>query len=59
MARNPVKQRNAQRELDAVVGSQRLPRMADRDDLPYVNALTKEVLRWRPILPLSKIVRIN
>ena len=54
MAQHPEIQKRAQEELDRVIGSNRLPLVSDRDDLPYVNAVAKEVLRWRPILPLSK-----
>lgn len=43
----------AQEELDKIVGRQRLPAFSDRVDLPYINAIYKEVLRWFPIVPLS------
>lgn len=49
----PEVQRKAQAEVDAVVGCDRLPRIADRDALPYVGAVLKEVLRWRPVVPLG------
>lgn len=41
----------AQRQLDAVVGRDRLPGFADRRRLPLVDAIVEEVLRWRPIAP--------
>lgn len=41
----PDTQRAAQDELDRVVGQNRLPTLEDRESLPYVTALTKEVLR--------------
>ena len=44
----------AQEELDRVVGENRLPSFQDRENLPYVNALIKEVLRWESIAPLGK-----
>ncbi len=44
----PEVQRQAQAELDAVVGRARLPTFADAPQLPYVRAIVKEVLRWRP-----------
>ncbi|ESK91872.1 cytochrome p450 [Moniliophthora roreri MCA 2997] len=54
MARHPEKQRLAQAELDALLCKEnRLPLMSDMPKLPYVNALIKETLRWRPILPFS------
>ncbi|KAJ6539005.1 cytochrome P450 [Mycena capillaripes] len=45
MALNPAVQAKAQHEIDAVVGGDRLPTFADREDLPYVDALVKEVCR--------------
>ncbi|KAF9036068.1 cytochrome P450 [Hymenopellis radicata] len=45
--------RKAQAEIDAVVGTDRLPTFADREHLPYVNALAKEVLRWNTVVPLA------
>lgn len=47
----PDVQRRAQAEIDAVVGPDRLPSFADRDSLPYTEALVKEVLRWNVVLP--------
>jgi len=47
----PEAQKKAQAEIDAVVGSDRLPSFADRDSLPYVDALAKEVLRWNSVVP--------
>ena len=49
----PQVQRRAQAELDAVVGCTRLPTFADAPHLPYVRAIIKEVLRWRPPVPLG------
>ncbi|KAF5315269.1 hypothetical protein D9619_007193 [Psilocybe cf. subviscida] len=49
----PDAQRKAQQELDAIVGSDRLPNYDDWDSLPYIGALLREVLRWRPVLPLG------
>ncbi|KAF8134338.1 cytochrome P450 [Boletus edulis] len=49
----PEVQAKAQRELDAVIGSERLPSFDDRDSLPYVNAVWKEVLRWHSVTPLA------
>ncbi|PSR77912.1 hypothetical protein PHLCEN_2v7654 [Hermanssonia centrifuga] len=43
----------AQKEIDEVVGRERMPNFDDEGSLPYINALIKEVLRWRPVLPLS------
>ncbi|KAF7347995.1 Steroid 17-alpha-hydroxylase/17,20 lyase [Mycena sanguinolenta] len=38
----------AQREIDAIVGEDRLPSFKDRPRLPYVEAIVRETLRWRP-----------
>lgn len=51
----PEVQRRAQQELDAVVGSDRLPTLEDRDQLPYLCALVSEVYRWMPVVPLSTL----
>ncbi|KAI0264161.1 CyP450 monooxygenase [Gloeopeniophorella convolvens] len=53
MALNPEAQRKAQAEIDAVVGSTRLPDFSDEPALPYVGAVLKEVLRWHPVVPLA------
>lgn len=45
MVRHPEVYRKAQEELDRVVGSERLPDFDDRDSLPYLNAVIKEVYR--------------
>jgi len=54
MALNPEKQKAAQAEIDRVIGGDRLPIIEDRENLPYVDAVIKEVLRWHPSLPLSQ-----
>ena len=48
---NPDVQKMAQAEIDAVVGRDRLPDFQDREHLPYVDAVYKEVLRWLPAVP--------
>jgi len=47
----PDVQKKAQAEIDAVVGTDRLPSFADRDSLPYIEALVKESLRWNVVVP--------
>jgi cytochrome P450 len=49
----PEIQKRAQDELDLVVGRARPPTFADFPNLPYVQALVKETLRWRAALPLG------
>jgi cytochrome P450 len=54
----PEVQRKAQAELDSVIGMSQLPSFEDRESLPYVNDLCKEVLRWHPVLPLGIAHRV-
>ncbi|KAF7967529.1 hypothetical protein HWV62_33982 [Athelia sp. TMB] len=49
----PEVQKKAQAEIDAVVGNDRLPNFSDRANLPYCNAILKEVLRWNVVAPLA------
>ncbi|KAJ6517253.1 cytochrome P450 [Mycena vitilis] len=53
MSLYPEVQAEAQRELDKVVGTDRLPDISDRPHLPYVNALCKEILRWHNAAPMG------
>ncbi|KAI0849530.1 cytochrome P450 [Daldinia vernicosa] len=53
MVKFPEVQREAQEAIDLLIGSDRLPNLADRAKLPYVEALVKEVFRWSPIAPLG------
>jgi len=39
----PECQKKAHEEIDRVVGSARMPTLADYDDLPYLQAFVKEV----------------
>jgi cytochrome P450 len=52
MIAHPEIQKRAQDELDTVVGRSRTPTFGDAPNLPYIQALVKEFLRWRPALPL-------
>ncbi|TFK49671.1 cytochrome P450 [Heliocybe sulcata] len=49
----PDVQSKAHAEIDAIMGQDRLPSFSDRDQLPYVEALVSEVLRWNPVGPLG------
>jgi cytochrome P450 len=51
---HPEAQEKARREIDAVVGRDRLPTFEDRQRLPFVDAMCNEVLRWRPVLPIGR-----
>ncbi|KAF8965368.1 cytochrome P450 [Flammula alnicola] len=53
MVQHPDAQKRAQKELDAVVGTDRLPTFADRAMLPFVECIYKETLRWGVPVPLS------
>ena len=50
---HPEAQKKAQAEIDQVVGQDRLPTFEDRASLPYVEALYREIQRWRPVTPLG------
>ena len=53
MTINPEIQLAAQREIDSVIGNNRLPSFDDRASLPYIKAIYRELLRFAPPLPLS------
>lgn len=53
MTLHPEVQRTAQEEIDRVIGTGRLPTFADRENLPYVEAVVKEALRMHPIAPMG------
>ncbi|KAJ7141223.1 cytochrome P450 [Mycena epipterygia] len=43
----------AQKELDSVVGPDRMPTFEDAEDLPFIHAIVNETLRWRPVAVLG------
>ena len=47
----PDIQAQAQVEIDAIIGNERLPTIDDREKLPYVSALAMEVMRWHVVAP--------
>ncbi|KLO17442.1 cytochrome P450 [Schizopora paradoxa] len=49
----PEVQKRAQAEIDEVVGTDRLPKLSDRMQLPYCMAMCKEVNRWNPVIPFG------
>ncbi|KAG4259102.1 cytochrome P450 [Fusarium proliferatum] len=51
MLQNPDVQHRAQMEIDKIVGRDRLPEPKDIENLPFVQALISEVLRWHPVAP--------
>ena len=56
---HPSAFQQARKELDMVVGTQRTPVFADESRLPYLRALVKEVLRWRPVAVLGGTPHAN
>ena len=55
MALNPDVQHRAQQELDSTLHG-RLPMLSDRLNLPYINCILLEVLRWHPVAPLGSVL---
>ncbi|KAK7052512.1 cytochrome P450 [Favolaschia claudopus] len=53
MVLHPAALAKAQKEIDSVVGHDRLPTFSDRASLPFVEALLNEVYRWGVPVPLS------
>nr|CAJ00405.1 putative CyP450 monooxygenase [Pleurotus sapidus] len=53
MAMFPEAQKEAQAEIDAIVGHTRFPSFADRPVLPYLEALIMEISRWNTVSPLA------
>lgn len=53
MVVHPEVQNKAQRILDQVVGRDRLPTFDDRPNLPYIDFIVQETLRWCPVSPMG------
>jgi hypothetical protein len=51
MSLHPLVLANAHAELDAVIGPDRVPTLDDRPNLPYVEAIMTEVMRYGPPVP--------
>lgn len=49
----PDIQKGAQEEIDRITEGNRLPEYHDQELLPYIQALIREVVRWRPLIPLG------
>lgn len=54
MTLHPEWQAKARAEVDAVIGHNRVVDVADSPNLPILRACIKEVIRWRPPVPLGK-----
>ena len=59
MAQHPQIQKKAQEELDSLIGSDRMPAITDRGKLPYIEAIIKEVMRWKVALPFAIPRRVD
>lgn len=59
MVENPYIWKRAQAEIDAAIGTDRLPEFDDRASLPYVEAVVRETMRWRPVTPLRAYYDAN
>ena len=62
MTTHPHIQARAREEVDAVIGHDRLVTIEDWErlqrreiEMPYLRALTKEILRWGTVAPLGKL----
>ncbi|TFY81394.1 hypothetical protein EWM64_g2621 [Hericium alpestre] len=53
MALNPDVQKRAQAAIDEALHGERLPDFTDFGNIPYIDALINEVLRWHPGAPLG------
>ena len=49
----PDVQKRAQEEVDSIIGNDRLPTLADRPRLSFLDQLISEVMRWNPPAPLG------
>ncbi|KAG9123850.1 hypothetical protein FRC07_013766 [Ceratobasidium sp. 392] len=50
----PDVQKKAQAELDAVLEEEQMPELSDRESLPYMDCVLKEVARWNSATPLVR-----
>ena len=53
MLHNPDVKRKVQRELDIVVGTDRLPTLDDMNNLPYTRATLYEIMRRSSVVPMG------
>ena len=51
----PEAQKKAQAEIDVVIGTDHLQTYTDRESLPFVAAVIKEILRWHVVAPLGNV----
>ena len=53
MVLNPAEMLKGQEAVDAIVGEDRLPNFEDLAQMPYINQIVKEVMRWRPVINMG------
>lgn len=53
MVLHPEVQEKAQRLLDEVIGTERLPNLEDRKRIHYIEYIVQETLRWGPVSPIG------
>ncbi|KAF9459490.1 cytochrome P450 [Collybia nuda] len=53
MVLNTEAQKHAQKEINLVIGSGRLPEFKDRSALPYFECVLQETFRWNAAVPLG------
>ncbi|KAJ1300629.1 hypothetical protein OPQ81_002281 [Rhizoctonia solani] len=58
MVMNPHVQARAQHELDTVLGPAVLPRISDKERLPYIRNVIDELFRLYPVVPLDSLGNI-
>ena len=56
MMLDPQLQERVYQEVHKVVGEDRLPNQDDISQMPLMNAVVKEILRWRPPVPMGMFV---
>ncbi|KAF9482335.1 cytochrome P450 [Pholiota conissans] len=49
----PEVQKRGRQAMIQAISNERLPIFSDMQSIPYVDAIIKEVLRWRPVAPLA------
>ncbi|KAJ1301083.1 hypothetical protein OPQ81_003501 [Rhizoctonia solani] len=59
MMLHPRVARKAREEIDRVVGVDRLPTISDRADLPYLECVLSETLRWHPAAAMEVPHRVR
>jgi cytochrome P450 len=55
----PEVQKRAQAELDSVVSRDRMPTYDDKPRLPYIEAISKELMRWQMVTPMGADVQCS